>query len=85
MQRGFDLGMAVAEGQTLLGPGKQAFIDDLPTSDEKRGCELAVDFSVDRNRNSKAARAGLAVAQANPIVQKAPALRGGRQVSGLIP
>jgi hypothetical protein len=41
-QHGFDLGMAISEGQTLLGPGKQAFIDTLPTPDEKLGCELAL-------------------------------------------
>ena len=71
VQHGFDLGMAIAEGQTLLGPGKTKFINELPTPDEQRGCELAVDFSVDRNRNSTLARAGLAVAQAIPAVQQA--------------
>jgi hypothetical protein len=71
VQHGFDLGMAIAEGHTLPGPGKQKFIDELPTPDEKRGAELAVNFSVDRNRNATLARAGLAVAQANPVVQQA--------------
>lgn len=71
VQHGFDLGMAIAEGQTLLGPGKQKFIDELPTPDEKRGCELAVDFSVDRNRNSSLAQAGAAWALANPTVMRA--------------
>jgi hypothetical protein len=71
VQHGFDLGMAIAEGQTLLGPGKQGFIDTLPTPDEKHGCEIGVDYSVDRNRNSVLAQAGRAVASAHPTVQRA--------------
>lgn len=70
-QRGFDLCMAVAEGQTAPGPGKQRFHDELPTSDEKRGFEVALPFILERNRHLERARAGAAVAQANPIVQKA--------------
>ncbi len=69
-QRGFDLGMALAEGQTLPGPGKQRFHDELPTSDEKHGFDVAVNYTLPRNRHLELARAGLAVAQANRVVQK---------------
>ena len=50
-QRGFDLCMAVAEGQTAPGPGKQRFHDELPTSDEKRGFDIALPFILERNRH----------------------------------
>jgi hypothetical protein len=70
-QRGFDLCMAVAEGHTLMGAGKQRFHDELPTSDEKRGFDIALPFILERNRHLQQARAGAAVATANPIVQKA--------------
>jgi len=70
-QRGFDLCWAVSEGQTAPGPGKQRFHDELPTSEERRGFEIALPFILERNRHLKEARAGAAVALANPVVQKA--------------
>jgi hypothetical protein len=70
-QRGFDLCMAEAEGQTLPGPGKQRFHDELPTSDEKHGFEIALPYILERNRYLDLAKAGLSVAQAIPILQKA--------------
>jgi hypothetical protein len=63
--------MGLAEGQTLIGPGKQKFIDALPTPDEQRGCTLAVDYTLDRNRNLALAQAGLAVALASSSVGNA--------------
>ncbi len=48
-RRGFDIGMAAAEGQTAPGPGKQR-IHDLLSPEEQAGYEAAVDFSLARNK-----------------------------------
>jgi hypothetical protein len=48
-RRGFDIGMAVAEGHTLPGSGKDKLGDELPPG-EQPGYRLAVQFSVERNR-----------------------------------
>jgi hypothetical protein len=61
MRRGFDIGMAAAEGQTLPGPGKQRIHDSL-VGDEQRGFSRAVDFSLMRNNNAKLAKVGAAIA-----------------------
>ncbi len=66
-QRGFDIGMGVAEGNTLPGPGKDKVCASLPTA-EQGACSIGVLFSVDRNRNAKLASVGAAIAQANPAV-----------------
>jgi hypothetical protein len=66
-RRGFDIGMAIAEGQTLPGPGKDRICASL-NSAESDGCRIGVLFSVDRNRNAKLASVGAAIAQANPGV-----------------
>jgi hypothetical protein len=44
-RRGFDIGMGIAEGQTLPGPGKDKF------GEERPAFRNAFLFSVDRNRN----------------------------------
>lgn len=49
-QRGFNIGMAVAEGQTLPGPGKDRIRDSLPR-DEQDGFTAAVSYSMEKNRN----------------------------------
>jgi len=69
-QLGFDTGMGVAEGQTLPGPGKQRIHDSLPP-DQQRGFALAVQFTVDRNRNLDLATRGAAVAAKDPQVAAA--------------
>lgn len=69
-RRGFDIGMAAAEGQTLAGPGKQKLLASLP-SDQQNGFALAVSFSLERNRNAKLAATGAKIAQANPTVAAA--------------
>lgn len=48
-RRGFDIGMAVAEGQTAPGPGKQRIHDALQGA-EQAGYDAAVSFSLARNR-----------------------------------
>lgn len=48
-RRGFDIGMAVAEGHTLPGPGKQRIHDSLPLA-EQPGFAAAVTFTLARNR-----------------------------------
>ena len=56
-RRGFDIGMAAAEGQTLPGPGKQKIGASLP-ADQQRGYNIAVSFSLERNRNADLASRG---------------------------
>ncbi|MEQ1931732.1 MAG: hypothetical protein ABL957_14545 [Parvularculaceae bacterium] len=64
---GFDIGMAVAEGQTAQGPGKDAMRLKLK-AEEQGGFASAVTFSVDRNKNRERAGKGAAIAAADPIV-----------------
>ena len=68
--RGFDIGMAVAEGHTLPGPGKDRICASLPVAG-LGGCRIAVAFSVGRNRNAKLAAIGAKIAQADPAVAEA--------------
>lgn len=67
VRRGFDIGMAAAEGQTLPGPSKDSLGASLPP-DERRGFTTAVSFSLERNRNGEAAALGAAIALADPSV-----------------
>ena len=69
-RRGFDTGMAAAEGNTLPGPGKQRIHDSLK-SDEQGGFNTAVEFSLERNRNADFAAKGAAIAKLDPIVAAA--------------
>ena len=71
-RRGFDVGMAAAEGQTSDGPGKQLIRGGLDPA-EQGGFTAAVSFSVDRNRNADSAARGAAVAEADPDVMAARA------------
>ena len=66
-RRGFDIGMGVAEGQTLPGPGKDRICASLPPG-EPQGCSSAVLFSVDRNRLKALASTGAAIAKVRPEV-----------------
>jgi len=65
--RGFQIGMAASEGQTLWGPGKQKMLDSL-NAREQEGFRVAVSFALDRNRNIDFATVGLAIAEADPVV-----------------
>ncbi len=67
---GFDVGMAVAEGQTAPGPGKDRIRDSLLDA-EKGGFLFAVSYSLDRNRNVERAATGAAIAAADPAVAAA--------------
>ncbi len=69
-RRGFDIGMAAAEGQTLPGPGKQKLGASLPAN-QQRGFNIAVSFSLERNRNAKLGAVGAKIAQADPAVAAA--------------
>ncbi len=69
-RRGFDIGMAAAEGQTAPGPGKQRIHDSLGAV-EQGGFDVAVAFSLERNRNSDLAAKGAAIAKVDPIVAAA--------------
>ena len=70
VRRGFDIGMAAAEGQTEPGPGKQRVHDALG-ADERAGFSTALEFSLQRNRNAALAASGAAIASADPIVAEA--------------
>jgi hypothetical protein len=48
-RRGFDIGIAAAEGQTEMGPGKQKIHDYLSPA-EREGFTTAVSFSLARNK-----------------------------------
>jgi hypothetical protein len=67
-RQGFDIGMAAADRQTALGPGKEATCAGLHTIAEQGGCRIAVLFSVDRNRNAQLAAKGAEIAQADQVV-----------------
>jgi hypothetical protein len=69
-QRGFDLGMGVAEGNTLAGPGKDKIGQDLQPV-ERSAYAIAVQFSVARNANFDLAKCGAAVAAADKVVAAA--------------
>lgn len=69
-RRGFDIGMAAAEGQTLPGPGKDRLGNSL-RRDEQRGFFTAVSFSVERNKNADYAARGARIAMVDTIVAEA--------------
>ncbi|MEP6634433.1 MAG: hypothetical protein ABJA62_09515 [Luteimonas sp.] len=69
-RRGFDIGMAAAEGQTLPGPGKDRIRGAL-NPDERGGFNTAVAFSLERNRNADFAAVGAAIAATDPVVAAA--------------
>ncbi len=66
-RRGFDIGMAVAEGHTAPGPGKQK-IHDLLAPSEQGGYAAAVAFSLERNKNAPLAANGAAIAASNSTI-----------------
>jgi hypothetical protein len=69
-RRGFDIGMAAAEGQSLPGPGKQR-LRYLLTGPEQNGYDVAVSFSLERNRNAKFASIGASIVNTDAAVAKA--------------
>jgi hypothetical protein len=71
-RRGFDIGMAAAQGQTQHGPGKQRVRDALSPA-EQQGFDLALSFSLQRNRNAKLAEIGAFIANADAEVAEARA------------
>jgi hypothetical protein len=66
-RRGFDIGMAIAETDTLPGPGKDEKGKSL-SAPEQVGFKNAVDFSVERNRRPDLARKGGAIAKVDQAV-----------------
>src|SRR5262249_49079869 len=69
-RRGFDIGMAAAEGDTAPGPGKQRIHDSLLPA-EQQGFTAAVSFSLARNKNAKLAATGATIAESDPLVAEA--------------
>ncbi len=69
-QRGFDIGIAAAEGDTVWGPGKQKILASL-NAPQQEGFKVGVSFSMDRNRNKALAATGAAIAKADPAVASA--------------
>jgi hypothetical protein len=66
VRQGFDIGMAAAEGQTAPGPGKQKIRDSLSPG-EQQGFDVAVAFSLERNRNADLAAVGAVIASKDRI------------------
>lgn len=66
-RRGFDIGMAAAEGQTAPGSGKDRIRDSLPPP-EQGGFTAAVVFSLERNRQAGFASVGAMIAEKDRIV-----------------
>ena len=69
-QFGFDVGMGVAKGNTLPGPGKDNVGSKLSPA-EKQGFDIAVAYSLERNNNAHLAAVGLKIAKLDPDVQEA--------------
>ncbi len=67
-QRGFEIGLAAAEGQTFPGPGKQK-IHDLLSPLEQPAYSTAVAFSLSRNRQKLVDMAprGASIARKDPL------------------
>ncbi len=63
-RRGFDFGMAVTDGQTADGPGKQAVRAAL-AGDEQPGFDFALRYSLDRNGSGPLAARGAAIIAAD--------------------
>ena len=62
---GFEVGLAIDEGGTLQGPGKEKFKNELGVGVSKEAYQRA-DFTIDRNANSDIATRGSAAVAANP-------------------
>jgi hypothetical protein len=69
-RRGFDLGMAVAEKDTMPGPGKQMIHDKL-NGMEQAAYDAAVSFLLQRNSNSAFAAIGAMISGEDPGVGQA--------------
>jgi hypothetical protein len=69
-QRGFDIGIAAAENDTVWGPGKQKILTSL-NAPQQEGFKVAVSFSMDRNRNKALAATGAAIAKTDAAVASA--------------
>jgi len=66
-RRGFDMGMAVCEGHTLWGPGKQKFLESLSAA-EQVGFNIASAYSLQRNNNVERATKGAAIVMSDPTL-----------------
>jgi hypothetical protein len=66
VRRGFDIGMAVVEGHTSPGPGKQKIRNSL-TPAEQQGFDVAVSFSLERNSNADLAAVGAVIAGSDQV------------------
>jgi hypothetical protein len=70
---GFDVGLAISEGQTSQGPGKQKFKEDHVRDFDPSAYQRAVDYAVARNANAQVAEKGAAVLAANSAAAAARA------------
>ena len=69
-QFGFDVGMGVAKGNTLPGPGKDR-VGDALSAIERLGFDVAVKYSLERNNNLALAAVGAGIAKRDHEVQEA--------------
>lgn len=65
-QKGFDIGLAISEGQWAQGPGKEKLKLDHANDFDQGAYQRAVDYQVDRNANPELALKGDAVVAARP-------------------
>jgi hypothetical protein len=63
---GFDIGLAITEGHTAQGPGKEKFKLDHVKDFDPSAYQRAVDYSVARNANADLAARGWTAVAANP-------------------
>jgi hypothetical protein len=63
---GFDIGLAISEGHSGQGPGKQKFKEDHIKDFDPSAYQRAVDYAVDRNANADIAARGAAAVAARP-------------------
>lgn len=65
-RRGFEIGLAVAEDNSLQGPDKEKFKQDHINDFDPGAYQRAVDFEVDRNANADIAARGSTAVAAKP-------------------
>jgi hypothetical protein len=63
---GFDIGLAISEGQSMQGPGKKKFQEDHIKDFDPSAYQRAVDYAVDRNANADIASRGATAVAARP-------------------
>jgi len=72
IRQGFDIGLAVTDGDTAWGPGKQKALESL-SPPQQEGFKLAASLAMDQNRHAELAKIGAALAEGDPPLARARA------------